>query len=370
MKRLGLTGVGVATVAALAWNAPAMAGDSVEDRLTATEKRVKYLEERVAAQDRMIVEKDAALSGMEDAWHNNVEIGGKIELELVNSSPAEGDSGTEMGVGKAELAIGAALDDEWGGEIVVKDDDGIVLDGATLTYEPAGGGFSATAGLQGLPFGVYGTNLITDPLTKQLGETAETSLVVGGEAGQMGWSVFAFGGDAMPETETNIAGFGAAVGFANEVSGGEIGADLSWISHIGDSDTLGEDASYADQVAGIAASARASFGDAQVLFEYVAALDAFGADELDFEGSGATPTAWTAEFAYSFAMGDRDATVAVATSSTAEAASAGLAETLMLLGISVGLGENVGVGLEWSQRDAYDPAESEDAITVQLAAEF
>ena len=42
----------------------------------------------------------------------------------------------------------------------------------------------------------------------------------------------------------------------------------------------------------------------------------------------------------------------------------------MLLGISVGLSDNVGIGVEWSQSGAYDPAEDEDAITVQLAAEF
>lgn len=33
MKRMGLTGLGVATAAALAWNAPAMADEMVEDKL-------------------------------------------------------------------------------------------------------------------------------------------------------------------------------------------------------------------------------------------------------------------------------------------------------------------------------------------------
>ena len=40
---------GVATVAALAWTAPAMADDVVEDRLASMEQRVKYLEKRVAS---------------------------------------------------------------------------------------------------------------------------------------------------------------------------------------------------------------------------------------------------------------------------------------------------------------------------------
>ena len=72
MKFIGLTGLGVATVAALAMNAPAMADDMVEDKLATMEQRIKYLEERVASQDQMIVEKEheiAALSGPDfDGW--------------------------------------------------------------------------------------------------------------------------------------------------------------------------------------------------------------------------------------------------------------------------------------------------------------
>ena len=122
MKRMGLTGLGVATVAALAWNAPAMADDMVEDKLATMEQRIKYLEERVASQDQMIVEKEGEIAGLSDGWFNSVSIGGVIELELVNESPAVEDSTISAGVGKVELGIGAAINDEWGGEIVVKED--------------------------------------------------------------------------------------------------------------------------------------------------------------------------------------------------------------------------------------------------------
>ena len=367
MKFVGLTGLGVATVAALAWSAPAMADDMVEDRLETMEQRIKYLEERVASQDQMIVEKEheiAALSGQEDAWFNSVEIGGKIELELASEMPAEGDGSTELGVGKAELAIGAAIDDEFSGEIVVKESDGIVLDGATLTYD-AGGGLSATGGLQGLPFGVYDTNLISDPLTKQLAETGDVALVLGSEADQLTWSLFAFDGDNAPEGEDNIAGFGAAIGFAVEGDGSEFGLDLSWINHFGDTDTLGDVASFTDQVAGVAASARGRIGPASLLIETVTALDTLEAEEF-----GAQPSAWMVEAAYDFSLGNRDATAAVSIQGTDEAEAAELAETLMLLGFSVGLSEGVGIGLEWAQSEGYGADGADDAITVQLAAEF
>ena len=178
MNLMSLTGVGGASLAALAWSAPAMADSSIDGRLAT-------MEQRVAAQDQVIVEREseiAALSTMEDAWFSKVEIGGVIELELVSESPPVGGGSTEAGVGTAELAISAAINDEFSGEIVVEQDgETIALDGATLTYELEGHPFFATGGLQSLPFGVYDTNLISDPLTNELGDTDEVSLVLGVE---------------------------------------------------------------------------------------------------------------------------------------------------------------------------------------------
>ena len=94
MKLMSLTGAGMASLAVLAWHAPAVADDSIEDRLAKMEQRIRYLEERVASQDQVIVEKERQISALSagegDAWYNRVEIGGAIELEAVHESPYEG----------------------------------------------------------------------------------------------------------------------------------------------------------------------------------------------------------------------------------------------------------------------------------------
>ena len=54
-----LKALGLALLVAFAWHAPALAQDSTEERL---EQRIRYLEERVAAQDQVIVEKDRQLA--------------------------------------------------------------------------------------------------------------------------------------------------------------------------------------------------------------------------------------------------------------------------------------------------------------------
>ena len=321
IKRLAVLGVASAT--ALAWHAPAMADDSIVDRLEAMEQRIQYLEQRVASQDEVIVEKEreiAALTGQEeaapagqeaaaaDAWYDRVTIGGAIELEAVSNSPYEGDSTTEGSLGKAELAVGIAVNEWVSGEIVVKDDDGsIALDAATVTFAPADSPFSVTAGSQGLPFGVYDTNLVSDPLTKEIGDTGETSVVLGFEADQFNGSFFVFDGDNEPDGDSRIEGHGAAVGFALEQDDFALGLNASYINDIGDSDNLqdaisgrlaeisealgeDEDPTYSDHVGGMSASVSLSAGGVMVLGEYVSALDPFGThmDEvpvLDGQGS-------------------------------------------------------------------------------------
>ena len=339
---------GVAGVAAVAWTAPAMAdGHDVEDRIASMEQRVKYLEERVASQDQMIVEKDAMLSGMSDGWFNSVAVGGAIELELVSESPAGEDSTTSAGVAKAELAIAAAIDDEVSGEIVVKHDDGtIVIDAVTVTFEPADTGLAVTGGEQGLPFGVFDTNLVSDPLTKDLGDTGAVSLLIGGGVDLMSWSAFALN-SADDEFGEN---YGVALGLAMEGKDAEFGLDVSWINDIANDGNPG----------GIAASARASVGAFSALAELVTALDS--------GNSEAEPSAWMVETAFGFALGDRDATAAVGFQGSEDVE--GLAETRMLVGISVDVWDNVGVGVEWKQEEFAGQDGSNDTIAVLLAAEF
>lgn len=387
MKLMSLTGAGMASLAVLAWHAPAMADDSIEDRLAKMEQRIRYLEERVASQDQVIVEKErqifALSAGEGDAWYNRVEIGGAIELEAIHESPYEGDSTSDADVGTVELVIAAAVNDSVSGEVVVKEDDGIQLDAATVTFASPDDPFSVTGGLQGLPFGVYDTNLISDPLTKELGEAGEVSLVFNVESDRFHWSVFAFDGDNQPDGHQRVEGFGAALGFAIEGQDTEFGADVSWINDIGDSDgpqdliadNLGEYGVYADHVSGMSASARGRLGQASVLLEYVAALEEFEAGEVGFEDRRAEPSAWMFEIAYDFTLLDRDATVALGYQTSDEAFALELPESRVLAGISVGVSENVGLALEWARSDDYGTAQggtgkTADTVTTVLSAEF
>ena len=113
---------------------------------------------------------------------------------------------------------------------------------------------------------------------------------------------------------------------------------------------------------GLSASARGSVGPVAAMVELVTALDA--------EGANAEPSAWHAEAAYGFDLMGREASLAIGAGGTEDAEAADLAETLMLLGISVGVSEGIGIGLEWKQEEGYGASDADNAVTVQLAAEF
>ena len=371
-----------AGLAAFVWQAPALAQGSVDDRLSGLERRIKYLEQRVAAQDEMIVEKDrqiAELTGEgEDAWFDAVEIGGTIELEAAHESPYEGDSSTTAELAKVELGIAARIHDWVGAEIVVKndDDDKIEVDEAFLTIAPPEGAWALQAGSYFVPFGVYETNMISDPVTLELGETGQDAVTFAAESGAgLYGSVFAFNGDLDRGGDETIDGFGVSLGYAMESEWGTVDANLSWINDLGESDGVEIDPAGADNVPGWAASVVLGWGDVTLIGEYLAALDGFGGDGLEFGGTGAEPSAWTIEAAYGFDLGGRAATAAASYQGTGEASDLELPERRLLVGLSVEMAEGLGLSAEWKSDEDYGEAEggtgkSADTVTVQLAAEF
>ncbi len=359
MKLKGLTALGVASAAAIAWHAPALADDSIEERLSKMEQRIRYLEERVASQDQVIVEKDretAALSAGEgDAWYNRVEIGGAIELEAVSSRDYAGDRSTEGSLATAELGITAPINDTVGAEIVIEaDDDDIVLADGFLTFAPADT-VSISAGQQGLPFGVSETNMVSDPMTKELGDTSGVSVVAEIDAGLATVSLFGFDGANEPHGKSRIESYGAALGHSLEQGGFAVDLGVSWINDIGEAggqpdliaDGLGaaglmaaeaeraaaiaaaveegasqDDAEaanplgephgifYSDPVAGFGASIVVGVADITVIGEYVTATENFEASEIAFRDAGAEPSAMGFEIAYGFDLAGSEATFA------------------------------------------------------------
>ena len=370
----------LAAAVALFWHTPALAQQSVEERLLNMEKRIRQLEERVSAQDKVIAEKDKQISRLTsgDKWFEAVEIGGAIEIEGTVTKPPEGDTEADLVVGTVELGIGVEVSDWVKGEVALLWEQGesLDVDTATLTIGPPEGAWSLTGGRLYLPFGAFETNLISDPVTLDIGETRQTAFRFDLTTGALSWSAFIFKGDNMEDGDNLIQGFGIAAGYSVETDSFELGLNLSYTNDLGDSDGLEvEGGEGYDRVAGISASAMLTIGSISVLGEYLGAMDTFGADYVAFGDYGAKPSAWMVEVAYGFELAGKEVTLAASYQTTDEALALELPKKRMLVGLSAEVMDGLSLGVEWARDTDYSiedggTGENSDNFTIQLAAEF
>ena len=365
-----------AGLAVLVGYVPAWAEDSITERLAGMERRIQYLEGRVAAQDATIVEKDrqiAKLTESEGSRFRAVEIGGVIEIEAAHADADGEDPETTAELANVELGIAVQVN-EWveAGIVLKTDDDHVIeVDEAVVGIGPAEGPWAVTTGKYCVPFGVFGTNMISDPLTLELGETCRTALQLDAAADGLSGAVFGYNGGLDRGGDETVDGFGLALGYAMEGDGFGFDLNFAWINDLGQAggpgDAIGEIGE--DPVPGWSASATATFGDAMLIAEYLAATDAFRGDEIASDGTGAQPAAWTVEAAYGFDLGGRAATAAVGYQGTKEASGLELPETRFLAGLSVEMDDGVALSGEWA-RDKFDDGTKGNTVTVQLAIEF
>ena len=355
----------------------AWAQQSIEDRLDGMEKRIRYLESRVAAQDRVIVEKDRKIAELterqESSWVNGLEIGGAVEVEAVREKPSGESDTSSASVATAEVAIAAQVNDWVGSELVLAydgDAEKVDVDTATVTFSGEGP-FAVTAGKLTLPFGVYETNLVSDPLTLEFAETADIALVAEMSSGAFNGSIFGLHGSG-----DDLDNFGVAAGFALEDLDlpvpASLGGNFSYIREIL-SDSVIEnviDAELSTGLSGWAASVTVGFGDASLSGEYVASLDRV---------TSSKPTSRAVEAAYGLDVLGTPLTVALGYSTTSKAVGEGfdlgLPESRFLAGLAIELTQQVGLALEWRRDRHYSIAAGgtggrDTALTGVLSLEF
>ena len=409
----------------------------ISERLTEMERRIQHLERRLDIKDREIAERDRMIQSLREdldsggmpsasaaGWTENVELYGLIETEVSYTDPEEGDSETDAVVATVELGAAVTFNDWISGDVLLlfeedENDDNIAVDNATVTLALPDSPMALTLGRMYVPFGVFESNMVSDPLTLDFGETQETALLLAGEGEGVHGGVFLSNGSNSEDGDNRLDDFGAVIGFAGEGAGSEYGVDLAWMGDIGDTDMLGDTISenleetkseYTESPSGISASAYYRYDNFVLLAEYIAATERFQAGALRWSDilvpdpsapstqmaqmRGAEPSAWMIEAGFDFMMGTNQAVFAIGLQGTDEALGLDLPETRWLVSTSVELGENAGLAVEWAHDESYDMDDrygctysntmfdctgtgvtrgtggSSDTLTVQLAAEF
>ncbi|ADC63210.1 LbtU family siderophore porin [Allochromatium vinosum] len=357
-------------------------------------KRLERLEQRLDRLEGTLDDKqtkdDAA-----PTWYRNIEIAGLIEVEASYLSPYEGGSESDIVLATAELGIRSQVNDwvEAGISFLYEQDEtDLEVDTAYLTFANADvSPLFLTAGQVYVPFGVYETNLVSDPLTLEIGEARETALQLGFEHSGFSGSVYVFNGDNNVKGKDRIESWGANLGFAQDSDDWAWSVGAGYINDLGDSDSLHEtindirvgaaelDPSLSidptERTAGWTLNAAANFGPFSLIGEYLSAADDFDPNSLEFKGEGARPSAWNIEAGYSFTLLGRESVAAVAYQGTREALALELPKERWLLGWSIEIFDRTSLGLEWARDRDYNTRDggtgkSGDTFTAQLAVEF
>lgn len=388
-----------AAVAAAFLAAGAAGANTFDSELAAIKARLSQLEQQVRAQNEVIREKDRRIeelvsnpSTRESAggggWFDKVEISGTVEVEAGYNDPDSGDSTSDIVVATAEIGIAAQINDWVASEITLlyeEDETDLEVDVATVTIADPDGPWFISAGQQYVPFGTYETNLISDPLTLEIGETRETAVLGGVEVDGFVGGVYVFNGDLAENGDDEVDSFGAFAGYSHEGEGSSFAVNVGYISDIGDSDSLQDTVQdnldvamvdYDDQVAGATVDALFTSGPFTFIAEYTTAVDDFNINELPFKGSGASPSAFNVEAGYGFTIAGKDAVAAIAYQETDEAVALGLPEKRVAAALSVEVMKDTTVSLEWAHDDDYSAADGGtgenggDTATAQIAVAF
>jgi hypothetical protein len=181
-----------------------------------------------------------------------------------------------------------------------------------------------------------------------------------------------------------IKGYGAMTGYKYEQDDISFSAGVSWTNNMADSDGAIADAfdeagldSIQEYVSGLGAHIGAGFGPVSFIGEYVTALDNFSTAEIAFidPDSGAEPSAWNAEVAFTVELLNRETVFAIGYQHSDEAVAIGLPESRYIGAIGMEVLPATTLTLEYFYDKDYDlddggTGNNANVFTAQLAYEF
>lgn len=269
---------------------------------TDLDQRVKALEEKQSELYHTLEEKKSA--GLATLLDGHLALSGLIEVETGYQRSRLRGGGSEkesdLTLATAQLGLAAKANDQLGATLALlyeeADDARIEVDEATIDLTQ--GPWQARVGRQYLPFGVFRSHFISDPLTLELGETRETALRGGFHHDNFAIEAFVFNGDAEQDgRDSHLRDFGASLSLT-PFEGLELAT--SYLSDLADSDSELVGSAFSRRVGAWSAAGVATFGPLEFSGEYLGALQSFAAADLDANGDGFgdRPRAWNLEAAW------------------------------------------------------------------------
>lgn len=300
----------------------------------------------------------------------------------VDDPAASDETVSDADLSAVELAVDANVADGISAHALFKyEDDAVFVDEGFITWEgPESFPAFVTAGRLVVPFGMFETRFITDPMTLELGETNEGALVLGYRLlqGKVETAVSVFNGKTNEEGEDDTLSDMTARLVVAPVEGFSFG--VSWTSNLASADGLSEQVGIdptdedvrldpVDNVDGVSAFVTAVlFERVTISGEYTAALNDFNAGELYdvADTKKRSPRAWNIELGCSFT----DKLSAALRYAGSDDGSGFLAKNQVGAVLNVEPLKNTGFALEYLNSSCEDDAPIMDTFTAKVAVTF
>jgi hypothetical protein len=363
-------------------------------RLLLRTRRIKQMKittwSRLALPALLLGYQPATAWAEDDKWTRNLSIHGLIEVEYSVGDDFGDASVSDVTLATMELGLEAKVNDMISANVTFLEEDDDTdnqVDQAYLTYtNPKQPELTFMAGRLYVPFGVFESHTVSDPLVLEVGETQESALQLDYDAGEVGLSFYLFNGvsnESSNSGDDKAEQFGFNVNYGMKKDDAHITARFGYISSIADADAFADlpNVDTLDSyVAGVNLHLGYARGPVSVNLEYVGANSKFDVTELDYKGDGAQPTAYLLDVGYDTEVAGKPATLGISLQGTEDAL--GLPEERLALSLSMDVMENASLGFEWTHDKDYDTSASSvvsglngsgktaDLITVQLATQF
>ena len=330
---------------------------------------------------------DGSLDALAGKLADRLKFSTLVEIEAYAGKDFLGAKTSDVSLATVELGLDAKITEGVTAHVLAlyeegEEDDHLIIDEGTITLgDEKKTPFYLTAGKMYVPFGSFASAMVSDPLTLELAETRDTALLAGFAA--VGWygSLYTFNGEVDKTGSDDTMGtFGANFGYKLEEGEWQMDLGAGWLNNLGNSNALRDHLATTSVTVDGFTEALALHGQLQydgwsVMAEYIAALDSFQPDEMDFAGRGAKPKAWQLELAHTTEVAEREVTLALGYQRTEEAVALGLPEHRYLASVGVGIFANTTLALEYRHDQDYDLAqggtdESAHQVVAQLAVEF
>lgn len=358
---------------------------------------IKQLESRLEGEAPLHDSGRHAANAVWSSWAERATFSGLVEVEGVYEdvgfAGAGSDESSDLTLATVELGIDAEINEHVSGHMLLlwEEDyaEPIDVDEAFILLD---GGDDAPvwlrAGKMYAPFGNFTSNMISDPLTLEIGEANESSVEFGARMGNFYALAYAFNGDIDEAGDVNhMDNFGAQLGYILEQELFSVDLGVSYINNLVDSDGWGDEFEDGEHellhyVGGMAWHAVVEAGAFNFIGEYVCALD----DPEYLLGGNVEErdaiAVWNLEAGYTFTILNKTSLVALAyqgsnnSDSFMPAGYSGEDEELdfipqhrYMLSMGMEIFPCTSLALEYLH-DEYADDDSADILSAQLALEF